>query len=177
MCVEKTAPGPWSDTQRVKNQYIPEGKLFFVLFFSQTTAATFQHIASLTKQITSEWQQGFLGNGVGEWVVTLGSLLIIGPPGLLLIRSYEIFIAQDRGNGCSHPAFQKERKSPENICRSQALTRMLHLPHKNVFCHRTGAAIRIAPGDTGRIKNNDGIWGQRRFVRWLSQFLFQNTGF
>lgn len=131
MCSQKIAPGSWSGIQRLKNQYISKGKLFFVL--SQTTAATFPHIKSLTKQITTDWQQGFFGNSTGEWVVTLGSLLIIVPPGLLLIPKYEIFIAQDGGNGCSHPAFQKKRKLAENICRSHALTRMLHLPRKNVF--------------------------------------------
>lgn len=79
--------------------------------------------------------------------MTLGSLLIIVPAGLLLILKYEIFIAQDGGNGCSHPAFQKERKLAENICRSHALTRMLRLPHKNVFCHMTGTASQITPRD------------------------------
>lgn len=90
---KKIAKGYWSSTQRLKNQYISKGKLFFV--FSQRTPATFQHKTSLTKQITTDWQQGFFGNSAGEWVVTLGSLLIIVPPGLLLILKYEIFIAQD----------------------------------------------------------------------------------
>lgn len=152
---KNVAPGSWFCTQRQANQYISEGKLFFV--FSQTTAATFQPITSLTKQMSIGWQQGLclvfcffsLGNSAGEWAVTPWQSLNHRPTRSTAYSEVWDIHSSGWGNGCSHPAFQKQRKPDEKHTPFSCFHKNALFTSQNVFCDITGPAIQTTPGDWG----------------------------
>lgn len=142
--LKKSAPGSWFGTQRLNSQYISNRKLFFV--FSHTTRTKFHPKTSLTQQYKSVLTGSkVLGNGAGRWVVTLGSLLIIIPPRLLLILKYRIFIAQDGAMAAPILLFKRteaggKRKQLTCFDKNGLFT------SQNVFCDITGTAIQITLG-------------------------------
>lgn len=128
----------------MNSQYISNRKLFFV--FSHTTGAKFHPKTSLMQQYKSvPTGSKVLGNSAGEWVVTLGSLLIIIPPHLLLIWKYRIFIAQDGAMAAPILLFKRTEaggKHKQLTC----FDKNGLFTSQNVFCDITDNAFQITLG-------------------------------